>query len=259
MEGKNSQADVVVGLDSSLIQNAKNTHLFTRNHINVNQLSIPGGWKNKIFLPFDYSYFAFVYDRNMLSNPPKSLKELVESHEPWKIIYQDPRLSAPGLGLVTWMQTVYGKNVEQAWRDLTKKTVTVTRDWGSAYNLFLRGESDLVLSYITSPLYHLLQEKNKDYAAAVFSEGHYIQVETAARLASSSHPRLAARFIRFLISDEVQAEVLTKNWMYPVVQINTPIKYKEVTIPNLSLKMTLKEIEANRLKWVNLWRDTVSL
>ncbi len=55
----------------------------------------------------------------------------------------------------------------------------------------LKGESDLVLSYTTSPAYHILEEKKDNYAAANFSEGHYLQVEVAARTAASKQPELA--------------------------------------------------------------------
>jgi hypothetical protein len=36
------------------------------------------------------------------------------------------------------------------------QTVTVTKGWSEAYGLFLKGESDLVLSYTTSPAYHMI-------------------------------------------------------------------------------------------------------
>lgn len=75
------------------------------------------------------------------------------------MIYQDPRTSTPGLGLLLWMQKVYGDDAPQAWQKLAKKTVTVTKGWSEAYGLFLKGESDLVLSYTTSPAYHILEEK----------------------------------------------------------------------------------------------------
>lgn len=107
------------------------------------------------------------------------------------MIYQDPRTSTPGLGLLLWMQKVYGDDAPQAWQKLAKKTVTVTKGWSEAYGLFLKGESDLVLSYTTSPAYHILEEKKDNYAAANFSEGHYLQVEVAARTAASKQPELA--------------------------------------------------------------------
>ena len=82
---------------------------------------MPGGWKNDTFVPFDYGYFAFVYDKNKLKNPPKSLKELVESDQKWRVIYEDPRTSTPGLGLLLWMQKVYGDKAPEAWQKLAAK------------------------------------------------------------------------------------------------------------------------------------------
>ncbi len=46
----------------------------------------------------------------------------------------------------------------RSWRP---KTVTVTKGWSEAYGLFLKGESDPVLSYTTSPAYHLIEEKKR--------------------------------------------------------------------------------------------------
>ncbi|HEY3591871.1 MAG TPA: thiamine ABC transporter substrate binding subunit, partial [Buttiauxella sp.] len=144
MEGKNSKADVVLGLDNNLLEAAAQTKLFAPSNVDTSALKIPGGWNNTTFVPFDYGYFAFVYDKNKLKNPPKSLKELVESDQKWKVIYQDPRTSTPGLGLMLWMQKVYGDKAPEAWQKLAKKTVTVTKGWSEAYGLFLKGESDLV-------------------------------------------------------------------------------------------------------------------
>ena len=103
MEGKNSPADVVVGLDNNLLQAAEQTGLFAKPAVDKTALDIPGGWKDRTFVPYDYGYFAFVYDKNKLKNPPKSLQELVDSPQPWTIIYEDPRTSTPGLGLLLWV------------------------------------------------------------------------------------------------------------------------------------------------------------
>ncbi|MGS3026373.1 thiamine ABC transporter substrate-binding protein, partial [Escherichia coli] len=76
-------------------------------------------------------------------NPPQSLKELFESDQNWRVIYQDPHTSTPGLGLLLWMQKVYCDDAPQAWQKLAKKTVTFTKGWSEAYGLVLKGESDL--------------------------------------------------------------------------------------------------------------------
>lgn len=200
MEGKNSKADVVLGLDNNLLEAATQTRLFAKSGVAADAVNVPGGWKNDTFVPFDYGYFAFVYDKNKLKNPPKSLKELVESDQKWRVIYEDPRTSTPGLGLLLWMQKVYGDKTPEAWQKLAAKTVTVTKGWSEAYGLFLKGESDLVLSYTTSPAYHIIAEKKDNYAAANFAEGHYLQVEVAARTAASKQPELAEKFLKFMVS-----------------------------------------------------------
>ncbi|VEA62606.1 Thiamine-binding periplasmic protein precursor [Serratia plymuthica] len=98
MEGKNSTADVVLGLDNNLLQAAQQTGLFAPSRVDGAKLSVPGGWQDKTFVPYDYGYFAFVYNKDKLKNPPKSLQELVNGDQNWKVIYEDPRTSTPWPG-----------------------------------------------------------------------------------------------------------------------------------------------------------------
>jgi thiamine transport system substrate-binding protein len=58
MEGKNSKADVVLGLDNNLLEAATQTKLFAKSGVAADAVSVPGGWKNDTFVPFDYGYFA---------------------------------------------------------------------------------------------------------------------------------------------------------------------------------------------------------
>lgn len=258
MEGKNSPADVVVGLDNNLLQAAEQTGLFAKPAATTAKLAIPGGWNNSTFVPYDYGYFAFVYNKDKLKNPPKSLDELVNSPQPWKIIYEDPRTSTPGLGLLLWVQKVYGDKAPQAWQKLAKKTVTVTKGWTEAYGLFLKGESDLVLSYTTSPAYHIIEEKKDNYAAANFSEGHYLQVEVAGQLAGSKQPQLAAKFMQFVTTAGFQNAIPGGNWMYPVVKTPLPAGYDQLTVPAIALQYSAKTVAENRSKWVQAWQNAVS-
>ncbi len=258
MEGKNSKADVILGLDNNLVDAASQTKLFAPSSVDISGLTIPGGWDNQTFVPYDYGYFAFIYDKNKLKNPPKSLKELVESDEKWKVIYQDPRTSTPGLGLLLWMQKVYGDNAPEAWQQLAKKTVTVTKGWSEAYGLFLKGEADLVMSYTTSPAYHIIEEKKDNYAAANFSDGHYLQVEVAGQLASSKQPELAQQFLRFMISPDFQDKIATGNWMYPVTNVPLPASFEQLVKPESTLEFSPQQVAAERSNWISQWQRAVS-
>ncbi|WP_158781857.1 thiamine ABC transporter substrate binding subunit [Pantoea sp. BAV 3049] len=258
MEGKNSKADVVLGLDNNLLDAAEKTNLFAKSNVDTSKTTVPGGWKDSTFVPFDYGWYAFVYDNTKLQNPPKSLKELVETDRPLKVIYEDPRTSTPGLGLLLWMQKVYGDKSPQAWQKLAKKTVTVTKGWSEAYGLFLKGESDMVLSYTTSPAYHLIEEKKSQYAAANFSEGHYLQVEVAGQLKSSKQPQLAQKFMQFMLDKPFQDTIPTGNWMYPVVKSQLPAGFDTLTVPATSLQYTPQEVASHRSEWICAWQRAVS-
>jgi len=258
MEGKNSKADVVLGLDNNLLQAAQQTGLFAKSGVDTRTLALPGGWQDQTFVPFDYGYFAFVYDKKRLKNPPTSLKELVESPEKWRVIYEDPRTSTPGLGLLLWMQKVYGDNAPEAWQKLARKTVTVTKGWSEAYGLFLKGEGDLVLSYTTSPAYHLIEEKKENYAAAPFAEGHYLQVEVAAQLASSKQPKLAQQFMQFMLTPAFQNAIPTGNWMYPVIKSDLPAGFQTLSVPQTALQYSPQEVAQQRANWISAWQRAVS-
>jgi len=258
MEGKNSAADVVLGLDNNLLQAAQQTGLFAPSDVDSSKLNVPGGWQDKTFVPYDYGYFAFVYNKEKLKNPPKSLHELVDSSQNWKVIYEDPRTSTPGLGLLLWMQKVYGDQAPAAWQKLAKKTVTVTKGWSEAYGLFLKGEGDLVLSYTTSPAYHLIEEKKDSYAAANFSEGHYLQVEVAGKLKAGKQPELAERFMQFMVSPAFQNAIPTGNWMYPVIKTSLPAGFDQMTVPQTALQYSAEDVAKQRSNWIRAWQTAVS-
>jgi thiamine transport system substrate-binding protein len=257
LEGKNSKADLLLGLDSSLMATAKKTGLLTEHQVDTSKIIVPGGWSDKTFVPFDYGYFAFVYNKEKLLNPPKSLKELVEKRDDIKIIYESPQTSTPGQGLMLWMKWVYGDKATQAWQMLAKKTVTVTKGWSEAYSMFLKGEADMVLSYTTSPAYHIIAEQKNQYVAANFSEGHYVQVEVAAKVKSSHNPKLADQFMNFIVSDQFQSVIPTGNWMYPVIEQPLPDGFEQLTVPAKSFYFSAKDVNKNGKAWIREWRNAL--
>ncbi len=257
LEGAATKADIVLGLDNNLIEEAKKTGLLDMHNVDTSSVTIPGGWQDNTFVPFDYGFFAFVYNKQKLANPPKSLKELVEQRDDLKVIYQDPRTSTPGQGLLLWMKSVYGDNAADAWKQLAAKTVTVTKGWSEAYSMFLKGESDLVLSYTTSPAYHLIAENDDNYAAADFSEGHYTQVEVAAKVKGGQNPELADQFMRFMLSDTFQSAMPTGNWMYPVTDVALPKGFDSLTVPSGALSFRAENVAQNRRNWIREWQSAL--
>ncbi|MFM5873361.1 thiamine ABC transporter substrate binding subunit [Aeromonas veronii] len=257
LEGNHSKADLVLGLDDALISEAKQSGLFAPHPAKLDGIKVPGGWQDDTFVPYDYGYFAFVYDKDKLKQPPKSLKELVERPD-LKVIYQDPRTSTPGQGLMLWMRSVYGDKAPAAWAELAKKTVTVTKGWSEAYGMFLDGEADMVLSYTTSPAYHLIAENKPQYQAAAFEEGHYRQVEVAAKLKSAKQGKLADQFLQFMVSPAFQQEIPTGNWMYPVIDTPLPKGFEQMITVAKPLAFSSNEVATNRKGWIREWLQAVT-
>lgn len=257
LEGEQTQADVVLGLDTNLMAEAKKTGLFAPHQVDTQSIQLPNGWQDPIFLPYDYGYFAFIYDQTKLENPPKSLKELVETKNDISIIYQDPRTSTPGQGLMLWMKSVYGEQVANAWQQLAQKTVTVTKGWSEAYSLFLDGEADMVLSYTTSPAYHQIADQIEKYQSANFTEGHYMQVEIAAKIKQSKQQALADQFMAFILTPAFQNLIPTGNWMYPVTSISLPQGFKDLTIPTKALQFTPEQVASHRRTWIREWQHAL--
>ncbi len=257
LEGTRTKADVVLGLDTNLTAAARDTGLFTEHGI-TGDFDLPIDWNDDTFLPFDWGYFAFVYDREKLPNPPQSLYDLITSD--LSIIIQDPRSSTPGLGLLLWVKSVYGGHAPEVWVGINRHVVTVTKGWSEAYGLFLEGEADMVLSYTTSPAYHLIAEGDDSKAAALFSDGHYMQVEVAAKLASSDQPELADQFLAFLTSDTFQSIIPTTNWMYPAVmpEGGLPEGFETLIQPATAHLYSSEEARDIRDEAINEWLSVSS-
>ena len=255
LEGAATKADVVVGLDTSLIEKARASGLF-QTTTSPASFELPVEWSDDLFVPFDWGWFAFVHKADL--DFPTSFQDLGASE--LKIVIQDPRSSTPGLGLLLWVKTAYGDKAAGVWQGLADNIVTVTPGWSEAYTLFLNGEADAVLSYTTSPAYHLIAENDATKAATEFGEGHYLQVEVAGRVAGSDQEELGQAFLDYLVSEEAQALIPTTNWMYPAVALKEglPKGFETLIQPAKSLLMTPAEAESVRDQALAEWRAALS-
>ena len=254
LEGKKSKIDVVLGLDTNLTSAAAESNLFVPHGV-PSPDALPIDWQDPLFLPYDWGWLAFVYDKTRLPEPPSSFADLAASDV--RIVIPDPRASTPGLGLLLWVKDAYGDQAASIWRDLADNIVTVTPGWSEAYALFLRGEADMVLSYTTSPAFHRLAENDDSKDWARFDEGHYLQIEVAGLLATAPQPELGRDFLAFLQSPEFQSLIPETNWMYPVIDIPLPDGFDNGR-PDKTLLLPDAEAASLRDKAVAEWRSALA-
>lgn len=255
LEGARSDADIVLGLDTNLTEAAVETGLFAPHAVSASY-TLPVPWNDPIFVPYDWGYFAFVHEAD--ATAPSDFRALADSDT--KIVIQDPRSSTPGLGLLMWVKTAYGDEAPAIWEALADNIVTVTKGWSEAYGLFLDGEADMVLSYTTSPAYHLIAEEDASKAAAAFDEGHYLQIEVAAKLVNSDQPELADAFLDFMVTDAFQSVIPTTNWMYPAVTPagGLPQGFETLVKPDRALIIPANEAATLRDEALAEWLGALS-
>ncbi|MBI4043074.1 MAG: thiamine ABC transporter substrate-binding protein [Deltaproteobacteria bacterium] len=257
LEGEKTKADVVIGIDNSLAHKALDGNLLLAYQ--------PAGLSNvpeellfdKSFrlIPFDYSYYAIIYDSEKLPNPPRSLRELANPLYRRKIILEDPRTSTPGLGFLLWSVGVFGEKYLEFWHSLKPNILTISPGWDMAYGMFTKGEAPMVLSYITSPAYHRIHEKSERYKAALFSEGHYLQIEGAGIVASTDQLELARKFIDYLLSVSFQQYVPLHNYMFPVNR-KTPLPeaFTKLPMPKKTILLPPEQVRQSLDRWFQEWR-----
>jgi thiamine transport system substrate-binding protein len=255
LEGARTDADIVLGLNTALTAAARDTGLFAAHEVTADY-DLPVDWADPLFVPYDWGYFAFVHDAEL--EAPANFEALAASD--LKIVIQDPRSSTPGLGLLLWVEAAYGDRSGEIWEGLADNILTVTKGWSEAYGLFLDGEADMVLSYTTSPAYHLIAEEDASKAAAEFDEGHYMQVEVAAMLAGTDQPDLARDFLQFLVSDPVQEILPVTNWMYPAVMpaAGLPEGFGTMLSPDRALLLPGANVPAIRDAALTKWLTALS-
>ncbi|ASD64855.1 thiamine ABC transporter substrate-binding protein [Bdellovibrio bacteriovorus] len=221
IEGESLGADVVVGLDQFDLSKAVSEQSWRK--LSLGQLDVYDAVKpalaNSFFVPYDWGALTFVARKNELMRMPASLDDLLAPELAKKIALQDPRTSSPGMQFLYWV--IRAKGEEEGFRYLQKLMSQVhsfSPTWSTAYGLFTNKQTKLVYSYVTSPLYHEIEEKKKDYVALPFNEALPVQFEFVGIPEFCRHCDLAEQFVNLMLSNEGQKIIMEKNYMFPVMK-----------------------------------------
>ena len=118
----------------------------------------------------------------------------------------------------------------------------------------------MVLSYTTSPAYHMFAEEDFTKHAALFPEGHYFMVETVAKVAQTDQPELADKFMAYVMSSEFQAIIPAANWSLPsaLPEDEWPDGWSELPLPEKVLFYDEAEAAALQDKAIEAWRSALT-
>ena len=253
LEGKNTSCDVILGISDDIADKAYDLlESYDSPYIKTIDERYVFDAQNRL-IPYDYGAFAFVYDIESGIQPPTCLADLTKDEYKDKVILIDPRTSSVGTGLMMWTYNALGDSWLSWWKTMTENALTTASGWSSGYGLFTEGEAPIVISYTTSPVYHVMWEDTTRYQALLFSDGHETTIEAAGIVKGTKHRAEAEAFIDFLLT-EAQIDLANANSMYPVNStIELPAAYDYAPVPKIIF--TGSSDQASEL--LTLWTDAI--
>ena len=256
-EGKNAMADVVIGLDQFDIARtaSKIKWLDVGSEKSSEYASeLKEITSEKKFLAYDWAPMAFVA-RDAMGTAAESLDDLLKPEFKGKIALQDPRTSSPGLQFLIWVfETKGAADGKEFLKKLNSQVHSYSSGWSTAYGLFKNKQADLVFSYVTSPIYHVIEEKDSGYLSLEFKESHPLQIEFAGVPESCQNCDLAVKFVQFLQSQEPQKIIMSKNYMLPVINsVKASTAFDSVKVYKTT---PFKVYDKNQLDdWIQIWSE----
>lgn len=249
------QADIIIGIDQYLLPQAVKAGILSPyKPLGIESVppEIPFDPEYRA-IPYDYGHFAIIWDSKSSIEPPASLSDLAKPEYRGKLILMDPRSSTVGLGFLSWTVSAFGDGWEDYWKSLKPSILTIASGWDSGYGLFTKGEAPLVLSYSTSPAYHVYADGTDRYKALEFADGHILQIECAAILKGAKNRKNAEKFMDFMVSADFQEEIPLTNWMYPArADVALPECYAAAVKPEGLAAPTAESLAAAIAAWADV-------
>lgn len=253
---KQQDADLVLGLDQYDIETAI-SQLQWKKVENLKpdwDKAVANFAERHYFLAYDWGVLSMIVRQSENGQLPRKIDDFLDPAFKGKISLQDPRTSAVGLQFVLWLIQVKGEEAAFSFlRKFDSQVMGYSPSWSTSYGLFQKGQAKATFSYITSPVYHLVEEKNMDVVALQLEEPLPYQIEYMGVPASCKNCDLSMRFVEFLLSPAGQKIIMEKNYMFPArqgVRDGTPFS----NIPSFDRVSNLAlPSAAERERLINRW------
>ena len=212
-------------------------------------------------VPYDTGYISLVYDENAVEEP-KTFDSLLESRYKGDLITENAQQSDPGRAFLLWSIITQGeKHYLDYWKKLLDNGVKVLADWEPAYQAYSNGEAPMVVSYSTDQVYyHGPDVDMAKHRIGFLNDQGYANPETMALFADAENPRLARRFMEFVLTEKAQSKIAVKNVQFPAVRGVTPSEEfaKYAKEPPEAVTHSYDELAGNVETWVEEWSRLVA-
>ena len=270
----NPLADVLFGVDNSLIARARSADIFQPyrspmlEHVAAEFRFDP----DDLVTPISVGYVNFNYDRAWFAErglePPQDLDALLEPAYRGLTVVMDPATSSPGLAFMLTTIDRYGEDWLEFWAALRDNDLQVSNGWSSAYYTAFSlygGNRPIVLSYATSPAAEVIfaddvleqaPSGNLFCSSCVFE-----QIEAVGILRGARDLEAAQAFIDYMLSLEFQEDIPLNMFVYPLHQDATlpPAFDAFAPIPDPAERASVNAelLEDTLQDWLEAWTRVV--
>jgi thiamine transport system substrate-binding protein len=269
-------ADVFFGIDNTFLSRALAADIFAPYEAPA-LAQIPDDVKldpEYRLAPVDVGFVNLNADRAWFADHglplPQTLEDLAKPTYKGLLVVENPATSSPGLAFLLATISYLGEDhYLNFWKALRENDVLVRNGWSEAYYEDFTvgsggsGTRPLVVSYTSSPPADVVfATDGRTEPASVnvnLAGGVFRQIEFVGVIKGTQQEELARRWVDFMLSPGVQADIPLQMYVYPVLP-GTPLPEVFVqfaTIPDQYAVLDAEAIEANREQWIEAWTNTV--
>lgn len=262
-EKENPKADLVIGIDNSFGLEILDEDVlieYQPENLKLKFDSLMFDKTNRL-IPFDYGYITFNYDSERVEDVPQSFDDLSTERYRNRIAVMSPQTSSTGR--IFFLETIarFGEDgFLDFWEEFQPSITNITSGWNEAYyGLYIQGESDLVVSYSTSPPAHVIYDETDQYKALIIDDKAYMQVETLGIVKGSKNVEMAKRAVDYIISVEFQNLIPENQFMLPVNPdaILPDVFLEHIETPSESIILDTDYVKDNLQRWLSDWEKVI--
>lgn len=266
------QADLMIGLDNTYSGIAIQNCLLASN--NFNRSVVDSNLNDTTFgdtpelVPFDHGHICINYDSNYVDGEnvtaPTSLWNFTEETWRGKVAFPSAVSSSPGRAFMLATTDYFENDTEwDWWEQMVANDAIITSGWTEAYEVHYTGgygqwydgyigDAHATVSYCHSPGVEAFSGENYTTSVALdLPRASLHQIEYTGIVNGAANVEAANQFIEFLLSEEVNTNMPTNNYMYSVLEGNDLPEengYRfHSPVPSQSAELDLSEMDIEAL------------
>ena len=214
-------------------------------------------------LPYGTEYVSLVFDETAV-DPPETFAELIDPAYEGALLVPNAQRSVLGRSFLFWTIDAVGEDeYVEYWNELLENDVRLLPSRRETADAYLEGDRPMAVAH--SAVRVAAVEADRDlsrYQVSFLDEQGYANVGGMAVFADTTTPDLAADFLDFVLSREVQSELASRTHRFPAVTdeyVDLEPPFAEYALePADAAMLRYDDLEGSLDGWLDTWAQLVA-